>query len=126
MADKVQVKVRRVYDDGAAGDDGVRVLVDRVWPRGVKKEDARLDAWDKEVAPSTELRKWYGHDHGRFDEFAERYRAELAEPDASRALERLRERAAGRRPLTLLTATKAEDLDHSHVAVLAEELRGRR
>jgi uncharacterized protein YeaO (DUF488 family) len=89
----------------------------------VKKEDARLDSWDKEVAPSTELRKWYGHDHGRFEEFAERYRAELAEPDASRALERLRERAAGRRPLTLLTATKAEDLDHSHVAVLAEELR---
>jgi uncharacterized protein YeaO (DUF488 family) len=126
MTDKVQVKVQRVYDDGAAGDDGVRVLVDGVWPRGVKKEDARLDAWDKDVAPSTELRKWYGHDHARFEEFAERYREELAEPEASRALERLRERATGRKPLTLLTATKAEDLDHSHVAVLAEELRGRR
>ncbi|MGH3312623.1 MAG: DUF488 domain-containing protein [Streptomyces sp.] len=125
MTDTQRVRTRRVYEEAEPGEDGVRVLVDRVWPRGVKKEDARLDAWDKEVAPSTELRKWYGHDHARFTEFAERYRAELAEPAARDALDRLRERAAGG-PLTLLTATKAEDLDHSHAAVLAQELRGAR
>ncbi|SHM11147.1 Uncharacterized conserved protein YeaO, DUF488 family [Streptomyces yunnanensis] len=102
--------------------DGARVLVDRLWPRGMAKSDERVaDAeWCKDVAPSTELRKWYGHDEARFEEFAERYRAELAEGAPGAALEHLRELAADG-PLTLLTATKEVPL--SHTAVLLEALR---
>ncbi|MGH9104089.1 MAG: DUF488 domain-containing protein, partial [Acidimicrobiales bacterium] len=99
-----RVGVRRVYDEPAGG-DGARVLVDRVWPRGLSKERAHLDEWCKQVAPSSGLRKWYGHDPGRFEEFARRYRAELEDPERSAALDHLRELArAG--ALTLLTATK--------------------
>jgi uncharacterized protein YeaO (DUF488 family) len=119
---KPDVRVRRVYDE-AAEEDGTRVLVDRVWPRGVSKERAQLDEWAKDVAPSTELRRWYGHDPDRFDEFAERYRAELRSGDAERALARLRELAGAGR-LTLLTATK--DVEHSQAFVLADALGGGR
>ncbi|PNE41440.1 DUF488 domain-containing protein [Streptomyces noursei] len=115
------VEVRRVYDPPEPA-DGARVLVDRLWPRGMAKGDERVaDAeWCKDVAPSTELRKWYGHDEARFEEFAERYRAELAEGAPGAALEHLRELAADG-PLTLLTATKEVPL--SHTAVLLEALR---
>ncbi|HEX7164653.1 MAG TPA: DUF488 family protein [Trebonia sp.] len=113
------IRVRRVYEQPAAA-DGARVLVDRVWPRGMRKDAARLDEWAKEVAPSTELRTWYGHDPAKFDEFKRRYRAELDEPGAREALGRLRALAADRR-VTLLTATK--DVDISQAAVLAELLR---
>jgi uncharacterized protein YeaO (DUF488 family) len=112
------VRVRRVYD-GAADGDGERVLVDRVWPRGLSKEEARLSRWEKDVAPSTELRKWYGHDADRFEEFRRRYCAELEDPERAAALDRLRG-DADPGPLTLLTATK--DVDHSQAAVLAEIL----
>jgi uncharacterized protein YeaO (DUF488 family) len=112
----VNVQVRRVYD-APGTDDGVRVLVDRLWPRGIAKEGLRLDRWAKEVAPSTELRKWYGHQPERFDEFRKRYRAELEAPPAAERLEELR-RTANRGPLTLLTATR--DVPHSGAAVLAE------
>jgi len=75
-------RIKRVYEP-PADDDGYRVLVDRLWPRGVSREKAQLDEWDKEVAPSDELRRWYGHDPAKFDEFAERFRAELdARPEA--------------------------------------------
>lgn len=112
------LRVRRVYEAPEPA-DGARVLVDRLWPRGLSKEEARLTEWCKDVAPSTELRRWYGHQEERFDRFAERYRAELAQEDAQQALERLRALAdAG--PLTLLTATK--DVPSSHAAVLAEVL----
>ncbi len=117
------MRLRRVYEEARPREDGLRVLVDGVWPRGMKKEDARLDEWAKQVAPSTGLRKWYSHDPDKFGEFAERYRAELAEPEAAEALGRLKERAAGR-TLTLLTSVKEEQLDYSHVAVLREELEG--
>jgi uncharacterized protein YeaO (DUF488 family) len=70
-----KVQVRRAYEDPAQG-DGTRVLVDRIWPRGLTKARAALDEWCKEIAPSTELRKWYGHDPERFEEFGRRYRAE--------------------------------------------------
>lgn len=110
-----EVRVRRVYDE--PGDDGVRVLVDRVWPRGLSKEAARLDAWHKELAPTTALRRWYGHDPQRFAEFRRRYEAELA--GAGDALAELRE-LAGRRRLTLLTATR--DVAHSNAQVLADVL----
>ncbi len=113
------IRVRRVYDAPSPG-DGARVLVDRVWPRGLRKDAARLDDWAKDVAPSTDLRKWYAHDPAKFDEFRRRYQAELTEPGPAQALERLRTQAAAG-PVTLLTATK--DLDISQAVVLAALLR---
>ncbi|RSN68091.1 MULTISPECIES: DUF488 domain-containing protein [Actinomadura] len=114
-----EVRVRRIYEP-AAEEDGKRVLVDRVWPRGLSKDEARLDAWAKDVAPSTELRKWYGHEPDRFPEFERRYRAELDEPERAEALDRIRD-LAGRGTVTLLTATK--DAERSQAAVLAALLR---
>lgn len=113
-----KVQVRRIYDDAARG-DGNRVLVDRIWPRGMTKEKAGLDEWCKTIAPSTELRKWYHHDPERFTEFTRRYREELTEPERAEALEHLRTLAKDRN-LTLLTASKAVDI--SEAAVLAEML----
>jgi uncharacterized protein YeaO (DUF488 family) len=113
------IGVRRVYDDPGS-QDGIRVLVDRIWPRGLRKEAARLDEWAKDVAPSTELRKWYGHDPAKFGEFQRRYTAELAGPGPQAALARLRTLAA-EGPVTLLTATR--DVSHSQAAVLAQLLR---
>jgi uncharacterized protein YeaO (DUF488 family) len=113
-----KVRVRRVYDGRAPG-DGNRVLVDRMWPRGMTKEKADLDEWCKSIAPSTELRKSYHHDPERFNEFARRYRAELTEPERAEALEHLRTLARDRN-LTLLTASKAVDI--SEATVLAELL----
>jgi len=110
------VRTKRVYDP-AGPDDGYRVLIDRVWPRGVSRQRARLDEWAKELAPSHELRRWFDHDPERFDEFRERYRRELAaHPEA---LRRLRERAAKAR-LTILYA--ARDRDHNNAVVLAQLL----
>lgn len=102
--------------------DRLRVLVDRLWPRGLRKDAADLDRWAKDVAPSTELRSWYGHAPDRFDEFARRYRAELDEPERAQALDELRAWQDGR-DLTLLTATR--DLPTSHATVLAEVLAAR-
>ena len=116
------IRVRRVYDEPSP-DDGTRVLVDRVWPRGMRKDAARLDEWAKDVAPSTGLRTWYQHDPAKFSEFRRRYAAELAEPGPRDAVARLRAEAASG-PLTLLTATK--ELDLSQAAVLADLLRRRR
>jgi uncharacterized protein YeaO (DUF488 family) len=112
------IRIRRVYDDPTA-EDGMRVLVDRLWPRGLTKEAANLDDWIKAAAPSTELRRWYGHDPDKFSQFRARYRAELAAPASRPAVAQLR-RLAAERPLTLLTASR--DIDHSHVAVLADVL----
>lgn len=114
-----QVRVRRVYEARDAG-DGSRVLVDRLWPRGLSKEKADLDLWCKAIAPSTALRQWYHHDPDRFEEFARRYRVELTAPESSEALRDLRDRA-GRGNLTLLTATTHADI--SEATVLAELLR---
>jgi len=119
MASKHKVKVGRAYDEPARG-DGARILVDRIWPRGLSKEKAGFDEWCKAVAPSTELRKWYSHVPERFEEFSRRYRAELEEPERAEALQHLRD-LAGRRNLTLLTATKQADI--SEAAVLAGLLR---
>ncbi len=105
-----------MYDD-AGPDEGQRVLVDRVWPRGVRKDDPRVGIWRKEVAPSKDLREWYQHRPERFDEFASRYRAELRD---SAALEELR-KLAERGPVTLVTATRAVDI--SQAAVLAKLLK---
>lgn len=112
------IRVRRIYDDPSS-DDGSRVLVDRLWPRGISKERAALDRWCKEVAPTTELRRWYHHDPDLFEQFEQRYRKELETGEQADALQQLRDLAA-KGPLTLLTATK--DPDHSESAVLAELL----
>jgi uncharacterized protein YeaO (DUF488 family) len=98
------VRVRRVYDQPSP-DDGERLLVDRLWPRGLSREAARIDDWVKEAAPSAELRRWYGHEPARFAEFRRRYASELRAPARAGALARLRE-AAGRGTVTLLTATR--------------------
>ncbi len=116
----LDVRVRRVYDEPSAA-DGTRVLVDRLWPRGVRKDAIRLDDWAKDVAPSAELRTWYGHDPAKFSEFRRRYVGELAGSTQRAALGRLRALAAAGRPLTLLTATR--DVDHSQAEVLAQLLR---
>ena len=113
------IRVRRVYDDPVP-EDGTRVLVDRVWPRGLRKDAAHLDDWAKDVAPSSQLRTWYGHDPAKFDEFRNRYIAELAQPGPQAALGRLRALAV-KGPVTLLTATK--NIDISQAAVLARLLR---
>jgi uncharacterized protein YeaO (DUF488 family) len=110
------VEVRRVYDPG---ETGYRVLVDRLWPRGITKDRAALDDWLEDAAPSTDLRRWYGHRVERFDEFARRYRAELRQAPASAAVDRLVE-LAGDQPVTLLTATR--DVEHSGARVLQQLL----
>lgn len=118
MAAKRRVRLARVYD-APGPDEGQRVLVDRLWPRGLRKTDARVGHWLPGVAPSTELRHWYGHDPDRFDEFASRYRAELEQPLVAAALDELKGMLE-QQPLTLVTATKEVEL--SHLVVLREEL----
>ncbi len=116
-----RLRVRRIYDESATG-DGQRVLIDGMWPRGVRKADAALDDWQREVAPSRELRQWFGHDPARFEEFARCYRAELRDAPRAGAVDELTERARTGR-VTLLTATR--DVTHSHARVLRDELRRR-
>lgn len=107
------MRIGRVYDEPSS-DDGLRVLVDRLWPRGLSKEKARIDLWDKDVAPSAALRRWYGHDAAKAAEFAHRYRRELTEGPSARALADLVQRA-GQGDVLLLTATKALDLSQANV-----------
>jgi uncharacterized protein YeaO (DUF488 family) len=110
------VRIKRAYEPASSG-DGDRVLVDRLWPRGVRKADLRLDAWLREVAPSPELRRWFGHDPERFREFAARYRRELRRGAAAEALADLVRRASARR-LTLVYG--ARDETHNGAVVLRE------
>ena len=110
-----RVEIVRVYEDPGRRRGEHRVLIDRLWPRGVRKETLDDDEWAKEVAPSTELRRWYGHDPERFAEFSRRYRRELRKEPAKATVARLRE-VASRRRLILLTATR--DVEHSGAAVL--------
>jgi uncharacterized protein YeaO (DUF488 family) len=117
-----QVRLRRVYDDPSP-DDGVRVLVDRVWPRGLTKAAVDLDEWTEDIAPSTQLRRWYGHRPERFTEFRRRYLIELRAAEPAATLDRLRE-LASTGPVTLLTATR--DVEHSQAAVLSDLLRDAR
>ena len=117
---KTQVRLRRVYEDPSP-EDGVRVLVDRVWPRGLTKAAVHLDEWVKDIAPSTQLRRWYGHQPERYTEFRRRYLIELRDAQPAANIDRLR-KLARVEPVTLLTATK--DVEHSQAAVLIEVLRG--
>lgn len=112
-------RLKRIYEEPAK-QDGTRVLVDRLWPRGMKKQDAEIDEWDKELAPSPDLRKWFHADQeGRFDEFADRYRAELQSDRQQERLAELRKRAQ-ESTVTLLTGAK--DAGHSYLTVLLAEL----
>lgn len=112
------IQVKRAYDPPAP-EDGYRVLVDRLWPRGLSKERAAVGEWLREAAPSTDLRRWFGHDPARWDEFRCRYAAELAAPAAREAVARLRALAAGGK-ITLLYA--ASDKVHNNAVALAEYL----
>jgi uncharacterized protein YeaO (DUF488 family) len=116
MTDRPDIRLKRAYQPAAPG-DGARILVERLWPRGLAKAAAALDAWDRDIAPSPGLRKWYGHDPARWEEFRTRYRAELRahEPE----VQRLRD-LSRTRPLTLVFATRDPDL--SSAAVLREVL----
>ncbi|MEU3936323.1 DUF488 family protein [Streptomyces sp. NPDC029044] len=113
------VRVRRVYDP-AEPEDGVRVLVDRLWPRGLAKDAARVDEWPKAITPSTELRRWYHAGEGSYEEFAERYEEELAADEAAEALDGVRA-LLRKGDVTLLTASKTPQ--ESHATVLARLLR---
>lgn len=107
----------RIYAHDAPA--GLRVLIDRVWPRGVSKEKAALDAWDKTVAPSTELRKWFGHDPEKFGEFTQRYRAEL---DANPAVEALVAKLKASDEKRVLLLYGAKDTQHNNAVVLSDYL----
>jgi uncharacterized protein YeaO (DUF488 family) len=113
----MDVRLKRAYEPAAAT-DGSRVLIDRIWPRGVSREEAHLDEWARELAPSGELRRWFSHDPDRFAEFRRRYRAELAAQEAK--LRELRRRA---RQGTLTLVYAARDTEHNDAVVLAELLR---
>jgi uncharacterized protein YeaO (DUF488 family) len=117
----MDVRLKRAYEP-AEGSDGYRILIDRIWPRGITREEAHLDEWARELAPSSELRRWFGHDPARFEEFRRRYREELAAQEGK--LRELRRRAREGR-LTLVYG--ARDSEHNDAVVLAEILRrGRR
>jgi uncharacterized protein YeaO (DUF488 family) len=113
---KPGICVKRAYDPPSP-EDGARVLVDRLWPRGLRKVDAAIDCWLKEIAPSSDLRRWFGHDPSRWEEFQRRYRTELsARPEPLNQLRVL----AGQGALTLVYA--ARDADHNHAVVLRDML----
>jgi|SRR5690554_106647 len=113
----MDIRIKRIYDD-PANSDGTRILVDRLWPRGVSKKDAQLDDWIKDIAPSSDLRKWFDHKEERFDEFSEKYKRELQDhPDI---IKDLLEKAKSKR-LTLLYSAKDEK--HNQAVVLKEFLK---
>jgi uncharacterized protein YeaO (DUF488 family) len=117
---KGTIRIKRAYEPPEAG-DGLRILIDRLWPRGISKAALKLDSWVKHLSPSNELRKWYQHDPDKFAEFRRRYIVELKEQRAG--LAELRDTVKGR-TVTLLTATK--ELDLSHAVVLRELLNAAR
>jgi uncharacterized protein YeaO (DUF488 family) len=112
------VAIKRVYDKPEA-EDGTRVLVDRLWPRGLSKERAHIDVWLKEVAPGNELRQWFGHEPDKFADFRHRYEAELASESGKEALLKLRE-LVKQGPVTLVFA--ARDTEHNNAVVLRDLL----
>jgi uncharacterized protein YeaO (DUF488 family) len=113
---QMQIQIKRAYAEVLAT-DGKRILVDRLWPRGIKKEDAKIDLWPKDITPSTELRKWYAHDPEHWEEFQQRYRTELQEQAA--LLQQIKE-IAKQEKISLITAAKSEK--YNHVIVLKQVL----
>ncbi len=114
----MSILIKRAYEPPTNG-DGYRVLIDRLWPRGVRKDAARIDVWAKDLAPSTELRAWFGHDPVRWDEFRRRYARELRVPAAAALLDDLTRRAR-RGTVTLVYAAK--DAEHSNAAALQDTI----
>ena len=112
----MQIQIKRAYAE-VSPSDGKRILVDRLWPRGIKKEEAKIDLWPKEITPSTELRKWYAHDPEHWEVFQQCYRAELVEQ--AKMLQQIREMAK-QEQVTLITAAKSKD--YNHVIVLKQVL----
>jgi uncharacterized protein YeaO (DUF488 family) len=110
------IRIKRIYDPPSPG-DGKRILVDRLWPRGIKKDEARIDEWMKEIAPGDELRKWFGHNPEKWEEFRKRYKAELR--DKKELLDKIRSQAE-KGTVTLLFA--ARDVEHNNAVVLKEVL----
>lgn len=110
------IKIKRAYETPLPG-DGYRVLADRLWPRGVKKEDAGIDEWAKELAPSTALRKWFNHDPERWHEFQMKYRQELKENEA---VPEFMEKNKDRKTITIVYGAK--DTEHTHALVLQKYL----
>ncbi len=108
------IKVKRIYDP-ASSDDGRRIYIDRLWPRGLKKSDALFDEWLKEISPSNELRKWFGHDPAKWEEFKKRYKKELE--DKKEILERLK-KDAKRQKITLLYSAK--ETEHNNAVAMKE------
>lgn len=114
----MKVHIKRIYEDKTQG-DGTRILVDRIWPRGIKKEDAELDDWAKDLAPSTEARKDFNHDPKKFEEFAERYEQELEQSDeAQDYIDKLK----ADKPLNLTLLFAAKDTEYNHALVLQKYL----
>ncbi|QNV40526.1 DUF488 domain-containing protein [Rothia amarae] len=114
----MKIHIKRIFEDKAQG-DGTRILVDRIWPRGIKKEDAEIDDWAKVLAPSTEARKDFNHDPDKFEEFSERYEQELEQSDEVQDyIDKLK--ADKPQNLTLLFAAK--DTEHNHALVLQKYL----
>ena len=112
------IQIKRVYDTPSKS-DGYRILIDRIWPRGVSKEEAKLDDWNKDLAPSTELRKWFDHDPEKFDDFSNKYKKELK--DQTEILKELRQKAKDQ-TVTLLYGAK--DTEHNQAVVLKDVLEG--
>ena len=119
----MKVMLKRVYD-AADASDGFRVLVDRLWPRGLTKQAARADAWLRDLAPSRELRRWYHARPSQWPEFQKRYIKELSAPEAMSALSQLHEMVRGRAKVTLLFASR--ELEHNNASVLKQLLEGAR
>ncbi len=117
MVGESLIKIKRVYEASAPG-DGYRILVDRIWPRGISKQAANLSLWLKTIAPSTELRKWFGHDPDRWQEFRQRYRQELNSKDDELTI--IRDKLKRKRNITLVYSAK--DTKHNQAVVLLEYL----
>lgn len=113
----MEIRIKRAYED-AARSDGPRILVDRIWPRGVARENAGLETWLKGLAPSTELRKWFGHDPEKWKEFRQRYLKELEKTDAAEDLDKLRSILDEHKRITLVFAAK--DTEHNNAAALRD------
>ncbi len=116
------IRIKRAYEPAAPG-DGERVLVDRVWPRGVSRQALQIAGWERALAPSTALRRWFGHDPARWDEFVRRYREELQAPEQQARLDAQAERA---RQQTVTLVYGARDEEHDQAIVLRDVLAERR
>ncbi len=113
------VRIKRAYEKAATG-DGYRVFIDRLWPRGLAKHDLKFHEWNKDLAPSPPLRKWFGHKAENWEKFRASYRAELSTPEQKRRMKEMIKAAQGQ-PITLIYAAK--DPEHNHALVLAEEIK---